>query len=219
MIVFANLGLMSKYSPSSTISAITLVHVVRLAVGLGDDLEQLLRHPVDRVLGLAHRRLLLAVRREEREVGLDRLDALGVVLALEVADARLAAVDLGAAEVLHRDLLAGHRLGQVRAGERHRALADDHRHEVREAGDVGGAGGARARASPRPAAPRPTSRPPRGRGGPSRRTASPPPPGSARPAESSSQISGIRFCSASSRRRAILISPVIPIEPAITVKS
>ena len=39
------------------------------------------------------------------------------------------------------------------------------------------------------------------------------------PAESSSQISGIRFCSASSRRRAILISPVIPIEPAITVKS
>ncbi len=39
------------------------------------------------------------------------------------------------------------------------------------------------------------------------------------PAESSSQIIGIRFWSASSRRRAIFISPVMPIEPAITVKS
>ena len=39
------------------------------------------------------------------------------------------------------------------------------------------------------------------------------------PAESSSQMNGIRFVSASSRRRVTLISPVIPIEPAITVKS
>ena len=39
------------------------------------------------------------------------------------------------------------------------------------------------------------------------------------PAESSSQMNGIRFCSAISRRRATLSSPVIPIEPAITVKS
>ena len=39
------------------------------------------------------------------------------------------------------------------------------------------------------------------------------------PAESSSQISGIRCVSAISRRRPILISPVIPIEPAMTVKS
>ena len=39
------------------------------------------------------------------------------------------------------------------------------------------------------------------------------------PAESSSQISGIRFVSASSRSRATLSSPVIPIDPAITVKS
>ena len=38
----------------------------------------------------------------------------------------------------------GHRLGEVRAGERHRALADDHRHEVGESRDVGGARGARA---------------------------------------------------------------------------
>ena len=39
------------------------------------------------------------------------------------------------------------------------------------------------------------------------------------PAESSSHTNGIRFVSASSRRRVTFISPVIPIEPAITVKS
>ena len=39
------------------------------------------------------------------------------------------------------------------------------------------------------------------------------------PAESSSQTIGIRLVSASSRRRATLISPVMPIEPAMTVKS
>ena len=39
------------------------------------------------------------------------------------------------------------------------------------------------------------------------------------PAESSSQINGMRLFSAISRRRPTLNSPVIPIEPAITVKS
>ena len=39
------------------------------------------------------------------------------------------------------------------------------------------------------------------------------------PAESSSQMKGMRLVSASSRRRVTLISPVMPIEPAITVKS
>ena len=39
------------------------------------------------------------------------------------------------------------------------------------------------------------------------------------PAESSSQTIGMRCFSASSRRRATLTSPVMPIEPAITVKS
>ncbi len=39
------------------------------------------------------------------------------------------------------------------------------------------------------------------------------------PALSSSQTNGIRFVSASSRRRATLCSPVVPIEPAMTVKS
>ena len=39
------------------------------------------------------------------------------------------------------------------------------------------------------------------------------------PAESSSQTNGIRLDSASSRRRATLSSPVMPIDPAMTVKS
>ena len=39
------------------------------------------------------------------------------------------------------------------------------------------------------------------------------------PAESSSHTNGIRLLSASSRRRVTFISPVIPIEPAMTVKS
>ncbi len=39
------------------------------------------------------------------------------------------------------------------------------------------------------------------------------------PALSSSHTNGIRLLSASSRRRVTLSSPVMPIEPAITVKS
>ena len=39
------------------------------------------------------------------------------------------------------------------------------------------------------------------------------------PALSSSQTNGIRLVSASDRRRATLCSPVVPIEPAMTVKS
>ncbi len=50
--VLANFGLMSKHSPSSTISRDHVVHVVGLARGLGDDLQQLLRHAVVGVGGL-----------------------------------------------------------------------------------------------------------------------------------------------------------------------
>ena len=39
------------------------------------------------------------------------------------------------------------------------------------------------------------------------------------PALSSSHTNGMRLVSASSRRRVTLISPVVPIEPAMTVKS
>src|SRR5262249_41455881 len=59
-----------------------VVHVVRLPRGLGHDLQQLLRHPVDRVVRLADGRLLLAVGGKVGEVLLDLLDAFGVVLHL-----------------------------------------------------------------------------------------------------------------------------------------
>ena len=49
-----------------------------------------------------------------------------------------------AAELLLGDVLADGGAHEVRAGERHRAAALDHRHEVGEARDVGGAGRARA---------------------------------------------------------------------------
>ena len=75
---------------------------------------------------------------------LDALDALLVVGDLHVAHARLAAVHARAAELLLGDVLADGRAHEVRPGERHRAAALDHRHEVGQAGDVGGAGRARS---------------------------------------------------------------------------
>src|SRR5581483_6870958 len=60
-----------------------VVHVVRVPRGLRDDVEQLLRHAVLRIVRLADRRALLAVRREVGEVVLDHLDALVVVGHLE----------------------------------------------------------------------------------------------------------------------------------------
>ena len=121
-----------------------LVHVVGLAVGLGQHVEQLLVAALDRIGDRQHRRALLAVRGEEREVLPDARDALLVVGHLDVADAGLAAVDARAAELLLRDVLADRRAHEMRPGQRHRAAALDHRDEVGEARDVGGAGGARA---------------------------------------------------------------------------
>jgi hypothetical protein len=83
-----------------------LVHVVGLAVGLGQDVEQALVHAVVGVGALAHRRRLLAVGREEAQVLPDARDALGVVGHLEVADARRAAVHPRAAQLLLGDVLA-----------------------------------------------------------------------------------------------------------------
>ncbi len=117
-----------------------LVHVVGLAVRVGKDVEQVVVHPARRVGGLAQRRGLLAVLREEREVVLDRLDALLVRGHLEVGHARLAAVDARAAELLLRHVLAGDGLHEMRSRERHRPTPLHHRHEVGQARDVGGAG-------------------------------------------------------------------------------
>ena len=143
MIVRAKRGLMSNHWPSSTIRPITSYMSYGLRGESGRMSSSSSSMPVDRVRGLAQRRLLLAVRREERQVVLDRLDALLVGLDLEVADAGDLGVDLRAAELLLGHVLAGDRLGQVRPGQRHRAAALDHRHEVGQARDVGGARRAR----------------------------------------------------------------------------
>jgi len=158
------------------------------------------------------------VRREVGEVLADARDALLVVRHLEVADARAPAVHARAAELLLRDLLADRRAHEVRAGQRHRAPAAHHRHEVRQAGDVRGPG--RTRAPERghlrdDAAGHDLLAEQRARPANSEPTAS----WMRAPALSSSQTNGIRFVSASSRSRATLISPVVPIEPAMTVKS
>ena len=110
----------------------------------GQHVEQLVVHALDRVGRRAPRRRLAVVGGHVRQVLLDARDALLVVGHLEVADARLAAVHARAAELLLRDVLAHRRAHEVRAGERHRAAALDHRHEVGQPGDVGGARRARA---------------------------------------------------------------------------
>ena len=127
-------------------------------------------------------------------------------------------VDLRAAELLLGHVLAGHRLGQVRAGERHRAAALDHRHEVGQAGDVGGARRARAHqrgdlrdhAAHHDLLAEQVARAREQRAG---RLLDP----RAGRVEQPDQRDALR--SASSRRRATFSSPVMPIEPAMTVKS
>jgi hypothetical protein len=71
-----------------------------LAVGLGQDVEQLLVRAVDRIGPRPGRAAAPRSAREEGEVLLDASDALLVVGHLEVADTRLAAVHARAAELL-----------------------------------------------------------------------------------------------------------------------
>ena len=119
----------------------------------------------------------------------------------------LAAVHARAAELLLRDVLADGRAHEVRSGERHRAAALDHRTAVPprtgpwSAATCGITPLITAEQVAEPAKSEPTASWIRA------------------PAESSSQTNGIRWVSASSRNRATLISPVMPIQPAMTVKS
>jgi hypothetical protein len=155
---------------------------------------------------------------QEGQVVLDRLQARLVGLDLEVADARDPAVHARAAELLLRDVLPDRRAHQVRP-----ARAIDPRpltigtksaspgmyavpaaHGPMSAATCGMT--PLATTSSRKSAPEPANREP---------TAS---WIRARP-ESSSQTIGIRLVSASSRSRETLISPVMPMEPAMTVKS
>jgi hypothetical protein len=120
-----------------------LVHVVGGPGRRRQHVEQVLVRALHRIGTRTHRRRLVAVCREVGQIPADRLDAVPVVGGLEVADARAPAVHAGAAELLGAHLLADRRAHEVRARERHRAAPGDHRDEVGETGDVGGARGAR----------------------------------------------------------------------------
>ena len=116
MMLRAKRGLMSRISPWSTIARIELVHVVRLARRLGEQVEQRLVAAVDRIgrtatSGGGSSQL---DGKNERYFFIGR-DARRVVLELAVADAAHLGVDLRAAELLLGDLLPGHRLDERRA--------------------------------------------------------------------------------------------------------
>ena len=118
--------------------------VERLAqVGRGDPVQ--LRRVVQRLARREHvpRRVLAPGRHVGEDAARD-LEGVLVVVGEVVGDARQAGVDVRAAEVLGRDLLAGRRLHQRRAADEDRAgPLDDHR-LVAHRRDVGAARGGRA---------------------------------------------------------------------------
>src|ERR1035437_7623077 len=84
------------------------------------------------------------VRRNEAEQRADPRDALELAGAREVGHAAHLAVRLGAAELLHRDVLVRHRLHDVRARHEHERRAAHHEREVGDRRRVHGAARARA---------------------------------------------------------------------------
>ena len=161
------------------------------------------------------------LRREEREVVLDRLDALLVGVHLEVADARLAAVDLASRRAppgsTSSPVTALTRCGPASAIEPRPLTIGT---KSARPGDVGG-----ARPRTGPSARRPAGR--RRSSITSSRNRWPEPANSEPDRLLDARAGGVEqpdaagcaSCSAISRRRATFISPVMPIEPAMTVKS
>ena len=121
-----------------------VVHVVGLVRAVRDERVE---RPVE--VGELHvGRLVVLRRRVEvvlREVGQHRLDVLDGVLLVGghvVGVARLGVVGARAAEVLHRDVLAGDGLDHVGSGDEHRRGLVDHHGEVGDGGGVDVAAGA-----------------------------------------------------------------------------
>ena len=134
----------SKNSPSSTMCAIDVAHVVGLRRVVGDDVVQLEVHPLGVVGGLEARRLLEVVERQEAHQVAHVLEALVLALGGEVRDARLGVVRHRAAELLEGRLLAGHRLDHIGARDEHVRGVLHHEDEVRHRRRVDGAAGAGA---------------------------------------------------------------------------
>ena len=106
---------------------------VQLGVRLGDRVRD---RTALRQLTREHRRIGEVVGGQEGQQLLDPGDRVLLVRAHVVRVARLGVVRARAAEVLERDLLAGHRLHHVRAGDEHLRGLVDHHHEVGQRGRV-----------------------------------------------------------------------------------
>ena len=122
-----------------------LAHVVR-AVAVGRDQVQQRRRRAGRP-GRRHsvgRRVLPVVLREHRQQVAHLLEAGLLVVVREVRHAGGLGVHVRAAQAVLGDLLAGHRLDHVRAGDEHLRGLADHEHEVRQRRGVGRAARARA---------------------------------------------------------------------------
>ncbi len=121
-----------------------VVHVVGLVRGVGDDrVEAAVEVGELQVCGIVEGRALVEV--VLRQVGQQRLDVLervGLVGAHVVGVARLGVVGARAAELLHRDVLAGDGLDHVGSGDEHRRGLVDHDREVGDRGGVDVAAGA-----------------------------------------------------------------------------
>ena len=112
-----------------------LLHVERDVLAGGHDvLDRTVRGGLPAV---GRRRLLLPGRREVRQPQPHGGDRLLVVFDEHVTDAGHAAVHLGAAHLLERDLLAGHHLGESGRAEVGGGVAADHDRDVAQRRDVG----------------------------------------------------------------------------------
>ena len=112
------------------------VHVVGLVGGIGDQLEQRLVAPFDRVAGGALGWLVQIVERKESDQLADGPDALGLRIVHEVGDSRGLAVSIGPAQVVEADLLMGDGLHHAGAGHEHVAHAPDHEDEIGDGGAI-----------------------------------------------------------------------------------
>ncbi len=129
----------SRNSSSSSDRGDHVVHVVRLVGAVGDEGVERAVAVGDvhvRRLGVVLRRRIEVVLREERQHRLQVLDGVLLVGGQVVGVARLGVVGARAAEVLHRDVLAGDGLDHVGTGDEHRRGLVDHDREVGDRGGV-----------------------------------------------------------------------------------
>ena len=104
-----------------------IAHVVGLVGILRHDRVERLVAALGIVTARDKRRILDVVRRHVRDQFADRRERAVVVVGLEMAHARLLAVRIGAAQLLHRDFFVGGRLDHVGARDEHvRGVAHHH---------------------------------------------------------------------------------------------